>query len=207
MMEGVTSPEPFLKYFLILDQDIFETPRYVEFSETNFNTYSLEYLRLLFSVCAEFEIVCKQLCNSIKSEDDFEKSEMDYLTRIILGNFPKITELEIYVPQLGKKILPFTGWGRAYKGKEVEKSGSPFWWQNYNSVKHGRHKNFGRANLKSVLYSLAGLYGILLYFYRIKSTDGEVYFNDMPRVVFYDYGNLLEPLVGGKKCVLPDFPE
>jgi hypothetical protein len=206
MTKETANNEMFFKYFLVLDQDVFATSRYVEFSKNNFNTFSLEYLRLLVSICAEFEIVCKRLCASIKHEGDFERADMDYLTQTILDRFPKIAELEIGIPQLGENILPFKGWGQSYKNEEGEKLRSPSWWMDYNHVKHGRDQNFKKSNLKNVLHSLAGLYGILIYLYRNESKNGEIYFSDMPKTVFYNYGNLFMPFTGGAKCVLPDFP-
>jgi hypothetical protein len=194
--------DPFFEYFLVLDRDVLETTRYVDLSEKNYDTYSFEYLRLLFSICAEFEIVCQELCSLIEPSKSFDEAYIDDLTKIILEKFPNIVKLEIDVPQLstGSGIFPFEGWQHNGRKNVIK----PFWWDNHTKVKHGRHKNFEKANLKSVLYSLAGLYGILIYLQWFKSKDGNVYFNDMPKAVFYDYGNLFKPFLGGRKCELPD---
>lgn len=48
-------------YYLRLEARFLETLNYVEFDETNFRTYSFEYLHLLLSVCGEIDAVGKMM--------------------------------------------------------------------------------------------------------------------------------------------------
>lgn len=56
------------------------------------------------------------------------------------------------------ELTPFLNW------KEDK---SPFWWENYNDVKHGRLNNFMVGNLENVLNALAALY--ILERYQLKN--------------------------------------
>ncbi len=49
---------------------------------------------------------------------------------------------------------------------------SPHWWQAYNKVKHHRDSHFHGASLKNALNALAGLFVLLLFFYRIEGQEG-----------------------------------
>ncbi len=46
-------------FYLRLEDDFFATLKYVEFDKKNYNTFSLEYLKLYLSVCSEIDVVGK----------------------------------------------------------------------------------------------------------------------------------------------------
>lgn len=192
------------RYFLTLDADVETTLRYVELDRRNFETYSIEYVRLFFGICSEFESVCKNLCQSVESGKDFSKKNMPMLADTIGKHFPRIGALEISIPKLGENanIRPLEGWSKVNKNDSLVLS----WWQDYNKVKHERQNNFVKANLGNVIYSLAGLFGVLLYWARNESKNGELEFGESPRVVYYDFGLGRIPKFGTRVCVLPDFP-
>ena len=48
-------------YFLSLERDLQTIGRYVEFSENNFNVYSVEILKLFLAASSEFEVVLKEI--------------------------------------------------------------------------------------------------------------------------------------------------
>ena len=158
------------RYFLVLDADVEATLRYVELDEKNFETFSIEYVRLLFSICSEFEVVCKNLCQSIKPDRNFSKSNIKNFSEVIQEEFSKIGTLEISVPKLRENanIKPLEGWSKVNGSDSSVLS----WWQDYNKVKHERQNSFDKANLGNVVFSLAGLFGVLLYWARNESEDG-----------------------------------
>ena len=193
------------RYFLALDGDVEATLRYVELDKSNYKTFSIEYVRLLFGICSEFEMVCKQLCKLKEPEENFQGSNMEELTEVIHRNFPNISTLEIIIPNLGENIRPLEDWSRFYKDKGMEKRSTPFWWQDYNKVKHERQSNYKRANLKCVIFSLAGLFGLFLYWARVCSKDGR-WKIEGSELLEYSSGTRYRLVMPGSPFVLPDFP-
>ena len=54
-----------LNYFSCLEDDLLELSRWIEFTEENEETYSIELARLLMTVAAEADVVAKELCRSL----------------------------------------------------------------------------------------------------------------------------------------------
>ena len=50
-------------YFIALEQDLIKVSRFIEFSQENFNTYSIELAHLLLATSSEIDVVLKALCN------------------------------------------------------------------------------------------------------------------------------------------------
>ena len=161
----------FWRYYSLIEQDFVNTESFLEpdlgdnylysveqnstFVVGNSLSYSLNYLKLLNVICAEFDSVCRSIAKEIlnrcaKNMSDFAKS--------ILEIWPDIpTQRVVYY---GKKLIPFAGW------TANDKCTSPEWWHAYTNCKHGRVNNFIKANLKNVVNSLAALY--MLEYYYIK---------------------------------------
>ena len=148
-------------YFLTLDADAAKFSRYVEFSGSNFATYSIELARILMAASSEVDAVAKLLCKKIDSSKDAEN--IIHYREIIMGAFPRVASFLVSIPRFGLTFIPWQNWA---SGK------SPDWWQDYNSVKHERNVNFNRANLSNVLNSIAALYVLLLYYYKEEADDG-----------------------------------
>ena len=53
--------ESFWNYFLMFESDFNNTIRYVDLSEENYGTFSIEFARQIGCICAEFETICKKL--------------------------------------------------------------------------------------------------------------------------------------------------
>ena len=49
------------RYYRELEHSLAETRRYVAFDESNFSTFSLEYLRIILATCGEVDTVGKCL--------------------------------------------------------------------------------------------------------------------------------------------------
>lgn len=114
--------------------------------------HSIEYARLLQTICSEVDVLMKEYCHILSPEKKEIKVENinDY-ARFILGKDKNFSNNSIYLKKYAHnlKLVPFANW-------EAEKS--PEWWKCYNNVKHRRNHEMKDANQKNVLYSLAGLY-------------------------------------------------
>ena len=153
-------------YFLALDDDAAKFSRYVEFSGSNFKTYSIELARILMAASSEVDVVAKLLCKKI---DPSKKADnINNYRKIIIGAFPRIATLKVQITRCGLTFMPWNNWKN---GK------SPDWWQDYNSVKHNRNDNFEKANLSNTLHSIAALFILLLYYYQAEADNGLLFPN------------------------------
>jgi hypothetical protein len=147
-------------YFLVLEDDLFKTLRYVELDVKNYDCFSIEYSKLLLSIGFEVDVICKELCKEIdpqKSPNNINEYKV-----IIKNKFPKLVDLEINIDRYNDKIVPWENW---YTKK------NPNWWKSYNDVKHDRIINYNKANLKNVIYAISGLLVLLLYLYKFVNND------------------------------------
>jgi hypothetical protein len=143
------------RYFLALEQDLEATTRFVEPVTANFATFSIEFTRLLLSLCSEIDVVAKVLCQKVAPNSKADNIE-DY--RMALSTaFPKFHTIEVLGTRFGLRTTPWRSWG----------SGThPAWWRDHQNVKHARHENFALANLVNCLAAGAGLFALLLYLYK-----------------------------------------
>jgi hypothetical protein len=183
-------PYPYWQYFLALEAEFGTTTRYVEVEPNNYTTYSIEYARLLLSACSEIDVVCKLLCAKIAPATKVENINSYRAT--ILDQYPKFPTIKALIPLYGIDITPWHDWSA---------SQSPFWWRNYNKVKHERDLAFPQANLENVIHSLAGLFCLLLYYYQ-----PEFYKADLqPFSKIFDYENTPRYRTTRHGVKLPDF--
>lgn len=138
----------------MLEQRFCETTRYVELTEDNYGTYSLEYVNELQSIGSEIDVLMKILCGFSQNE---RKSISDYCSKI-LEKYPDIIEREVNVETLDDSVIPFKEWDKKEAAKSLD------WWTAYNDIKHGRVLNIKSASLKNVLDSLAALYILEMYY-------------------------------------------
>ncbi len=138
-------PKIHWNYFLALESDCQNLSRYIEFTEDNFKTYSIELAHLLFAAASEVDVLTYQ--------------------KEIIPAYPKIKEIAVTIPRHALKFRPWENW-------EAEES--PYWWRAYNNVKHERNTHFKEANLQHALNALGGLLILLLYFYKGLSMHGEL---------------------------------
>ena len=161
---------PYWEYFLAIEDDLLQASRYVEFSEANFNVYSLEFARLLLITCSEVDVIAKEFCR-VLAPDDKNEDMADYQATI-LKYYPKFASHNLYVPRFSIGCTPWSEWN---EGKKLS------WWQAYNGVKHERSKNFEQATLNNVLDAVAGLFSLSLYYYR-EISESRMSLNPPPRL-------------------------
>ena len=142
-------------YFLALDDDAAHMARFLEPTQSNFDSYSLELARILFAAASEVDVVSKRLCQKIK--ENSKAKSIDKYREEIISRYPLIPSALVSVPRFGLTLNPWEQWGENKK---------PLWWEAYNNVKHHRHTHFADANLKHALNAVAGLFVLLLFYYQ-----------------------------------------
>jgi len=151
-------------YFIAIDSDIEHLARYIEFTEANFGTYSIELVRLLLSVSSEVDVVAKLLCK--KLSPDAPRDNIEAYRKVLSKSLPKkIDSLNVFMPISGLTLTPWMNWS---------KNKCPEWWRAYNNVKHERSLHFAEANLKNVLNAVSGLYVLLLYLYETEARESRL---------------------------------
>lgn len=151
-------------YFLTLERDLDVLSRYVEFVNANFACYSLEITRALFAAASEVDVVAKQLC--VKANTTSSASTINQYRDEIKIAYPNIVNFKVTIPRFGLALSPWTNWNDAH--------GVPDWWTAYNKVKHHRNTDYHRGNLRNCLNAVAGLFIIVLYFYKDSAENGEL---------------------------------
>jgi hypothetical protein len=146
---------PNWQYLITLDSDLKEVSRYVDIRSENFDTFSIEFVRLLLSAGSEIDVVAKLLCKKIDLSRSY-KNINDY-QQAITTKYPKFPEMIIDMPQYELQLTPWEDWKNNKK---------PSWWKAYNDVKHERDNHFKEANLRNTIYAVAGLFTLIWYLHR-----------------------------------------
>lgn len=86
-------------YFLCLEDDVSKLSRWVEFSDRNFDCFSIEMARLLMTASAEVDVVAKLLCKSLNpaSRADGIYKYQEEITEV----FPTIHKGLVTIPRYG----------------------------------------------------------------------------------------------------------
>lgn len=146
---------PYWNYFLSIESDLEQCGRFVEFSQDNFHTYSIEFARIIMAASSEFDNVAKALCKTISPGE--KPSTINKYYPIIKGKYPKFLDCEILLPRYNLSVKPWKNW---------TDTSSPDWWsKGYNKIKHKRDCHFPQANLENAILSTAGLLIGILYYY------------------------------------------
>ena len=146
------TPSVHWNYFLALEADLGTLARWIEPTEANFNTYSIELARLLMAASAECDVILKSLCKRITPET--RASTLTGYHPIITGEFRAFTNSRVWIPRFGLELHPWSSWAEHQ---------APFWWTANNKVKHQRHDQFQQANLKNTFNAIAALYAVVCH--------------------------------------------
>ena len=161
----VSKVELHWNYFLTIEHDLERLSRFVEFDEKNFKCFSIEIARLLLAAAAETDIVCKQICTHLNPGST--ASDITRYKTEILKHYSKIPQFVETLPRYGLKLKPWSNWSNT-------NNYPPLWWTAHNKIKHQRHEEFHKGNLKNALNSVAGLFVMVLYLYKEKAELGEL---------------------------------
>lgn len=162
-----TNPKLHWNYFLALERDLEVVSRYVEFTAENYATYSIEFAHLLFAAASEADVVAKLLCEKLDATQHPDTIN-GYKPIITAGILTIATEI-VLVPRYELTLTPWDQWGQ-----NDAQQPHPYWWSDYNKVKHQRDEHFKRATLKNALNAMAGLMLLTVYYYRhaLSTTPG-----------------------------------
>jgi hypothetical protein len=142
-------------FFETIDEDLHAYSRYLEFHERNFGAFSINLARLYLSICSEIDVLAKAICKrDIPASNPWDISDW---RKLIIARYPLFPYFWVNVKQVCT-IQPWEEW-------ITTKDKNPFWWGDYNDVKHHRDEFFYKANLENVLCSAAGLLVMLTYWY------------------------------------------
>jgi hypothetical protein len=160
-------------FFISIEDDLKKISRYIEFSERNFGTYSIELARILFSASSEVDTVMKQICKLHEPDRKF-KSINEYRA-LIKQNVPDLIDEEIIIDRYGIKVKPWLSWLDAK---------NPAWWSSYTEIKHNRNEFFEKANLVNAINAVGALLIVQVYYYKLafsKEANSEIKFKEATR--------------------------
>jgi hypothetical protein len=167
---------PHWEYFLSIESDLARCTRFVEFVPENYDSYSVEFARIIMASASEFDTLAKSFCKLI--EPTKKPKSINKYQPIIILKYPRFVEYEIEIPRYKLKFKPWENWSS---------TDAPDWWTNgYNKIKHNRTSYFKNANLKNALLSTTGLMVGILYFYKEK-------YGEAPTMSLSQSPTLLEP--------------
>ncbi len=168
---------PYWEYFLSLESDLEQCSKYVDFSQTNFNSNSVEFAKIIMMASAEIDTIAKEICKLINNRSNARN--INQYASEILNQYPNLISLEIEIPRYSLSFKPWDRWSS---------SSSPTWWKSYNNIKHNRTANFSEATLKNAILSVSGLLTMILYFY------DEKYGTQKPEIDAFFSPKLLSPV-------------
>jgi len=148
-------------YFLMLEADLANLARYVDLNPNNYKTYSLELSRLLVSACGEVDSILRQICQP-QNTNPRQGWNIDGYKNYITNAYPSFSGTSVTIPRYGLELKPWDNW-------QEPQSTNPEWWRGHNGIKHSRHDDFQKGNLKNVLNAMGGLYIALIYLHEPKN--------------------------------------
>ena len=101
---------PHWRYFLSLESDLHALSRYVDFTKDNFACYSIELARIILSACSEVDVVAKQICTHVKSDQDANNIQL--YRKILHPTFPNIERFQVLVRRHGLELTPWANWAQ-----------------------------------------------------------------------------------------------
>src|SRR5690606_18684392 len=89
-------------YFLAIESDLEKLSRYIEFSEDNLNTYSIELAQILLTAASEVDVLLKDILTLM--EVPLERNNMYCYRNAIVEHLPGMIQERVYV---GRSSLIF----------------------------------------------------------------------------------------------------
>lgn len=139
-------------YYLVLERELVNSFSFVELSNDNFSTYSVEFAKMLLSICSEFDSVFKDYVE-LRSANRPSNIKEAFECLSALNDITFVNEVVDIAINQSISLKPFNAWTSGMYAKLP-------WWDSYNAVKHDRGTYFREANLKNCLNSLAALFCI-----------------------------------------------
>jgi hypothetical protein len=146
------NPLHYWQYFVALESDLAKASRFVEISDDNMETYSVEFARLILCAGSEVDVLAKVLAD--QHGLIIMPSNIDGYREVITAKFQGFAFLSVRIPRYGRELTPWREW---HEGK------NPAWWRAYNDIKHERNVNFKQATLSNALNAVAGAFVLVCY--------------------------------------------
>ncbi|MCD9015194.1 hypothetical protein [Parachryseolinea silvisoli] len=154
MINIINVPKHHWNYFLAIERDLEQVSRYIEFTQDNLGTYSIELAHILLSASSEVDVVMKQLCELVAPERPAET--IDHYRPTIRAQLANLIAEPVYISRYGLEFKPWEIWSNDV---------NPDWWRSYNKVKHQRNIHFNKANLQNTINAVGALLLTTLYYY------------------------------------------
>jgi hypothetical protein len=167
------TPKHHWNYFLAIEKDLEKLSRYIEFSEPNLKTYSIELTHILLSASSEIDVIIKQLCELI--DPAYQRENINNYKDIIRTKLKPFILEEISIDRYGLTYKPWIKWNG---------NRNPNWWRSYNNVKHQRNIFYSEANLQNTINSVGALLITVIYYYKFafeKESGNEMHFKEVTR--------------------------
>ena len=168
-------------YFLAIESDFEKISRYIEFTEDNNDTFSIELARIIMSSTQEVDGIMKNLCKLIVPGCNPQNIN-DYKA-IIKNHIPGFITEVVQIPRFGMDSQPWINWS------DDAQDINPFWWRANNKIKHDRTVNFKEANLKNAYNAVGALLITTLYYYKAEIDNKE----NNPPISWQHLTNLIRP--------------
>lgn len=174
-MLSFKTPKHHWNYFLALEKDLENVSRFIEFSDDNLSTYSIELTHILLSASSEVDVIMKQICSLLDSSQSADNIN-NYRTLIQL-HLSLIINQEVSVDRFGILFKPWENWNGTQ---------NPNWWRSYNNVKHQRNNHFKEANLQNTINAVGALLLTVTHYYKLafsKEVGHDVNFKETTRLL------------------------
>lgn len=174
-------------YYLMLEKNFVETEQYLAIDELNFNAFSNEYIKQYQTICSEIDVIAKSYCKELDS--NFKGKTINNYCKCIIDNNSDFSSRRVKLNNSEIEVIPWENWIYSAltqtNGNTKIVSTNPNWWTKYNKIKHNRttiddqtgYPYYKLANQKNVLYSLAALFQLEMYYYRLL---WQKYFSSQP---------------------------
>lgn len=143
-------------YFIALEKDLETLARYIEFTNENMDTFSLELAHLLMAASSEVDVVAKLICERL--EPNSPRRNIDHYREVLNRAINGLPDMQVSISRYGLQLKPWANWS---EGR------NPDWWRGYNNVKHERNLYFNEATLKNALNAMAALLCLVFHYYQL----------------------------------------
>lgn len=189
--------ERYWKYYLILEKNFLDVEQYLAIDEINYSAFSNEYIKQYQTICSEIDAIAKSYCREI--DNKFRGGNINKYRECIVSKNNDFANRKIILIDREITVSPWEDWNctkdKLSNQNENIKSNNPDWWNKYNNIKHRRTTindetklpYYKLANQKNVIYSLAALFQLEMYYYRLlweKQFQSEPDIPDPPSKLF-----------------------
>lgn len=148
-------------YYLAIESDFEKVSRYIEFTEANNHTFSIELARIIMAGTQEIDGIMKKICKLLKPSSD--PQNIKQYREIVKESLPVIIEEVVQISRFRMSSQPWINW------QSDGDDNSPDWWKANNNIKHNRTENFEDANLQNAYNCVGALLIITLHYYKLEA--------------------------------------